>query len=339
MAQPYDIKMPPGAAGYGYRRTPLLDFFPERTPYSSAFLPVGNGHEIYWEQSGNPDGVPILLLHGGPGGGTSPVQRRFFDPDHYRIILFDQRGAGRSSPFGSVEHNSRELLIGDIERLRKHLSVDQWHVFGGSWGSTLALSYAARYPERCLGLILSGIFLMEREEIEWFFYGIKSFFPEAWEQFAGHIPASERGDLLNAYYKRLFSSNLEAATEAAIHWCLYESACASLIPNYETITTPQQKSAVLSIARIECHYFKHEVIAPQDSLLKQVGRFRAIPSVIVNGRYDMLCPIRTAHKLHLAWPEADYVVVPDGGHSEQDPAIRSRLIEATENAKTLSKLT
>jgi proline iminopeptidase len=339
MAQPYDIKMPPGAAGYGYRRTPLLDFFPERTPYSSAFLPVGNGHEIYWEQSGNPDGVPVLLLHGGPGGGTSPVQRRFFDPNHYRIILFDQRGAGRSSPFGSVEHNSRELLIGDIEQLRKHLSVGQWHVFGGSWGSTLALSYAARHPERCLGLILSGIFLMEREEIDWFFYGIKSFFPEAWEQFAGHIPASERGNLLDAYYKRLFSSNSEAATEAAIHWCLYESACASLIPNYETITTPQQKSAVLSIARIECHYFKHEVIAPEDSLLKQVDRFRAIPAVIVNGRYDMLCPIRTANRLHLAWPEADYVVVPDGGHSEQDPAIRSRLIEATENAKTLSKLT
>lgn len=339
MAQPYDIKTPPGDAGYGYRRTAPLDFFPEIKPYSTGFLPVGDGHEIYWEQSGNPDGVPVVVFHGGPGGGTSPVQRRFFDPDYYRIILFDQRGAGRSSPFGSVERNTREILIGDIEKLRGHLSVGAWHVFGGSWGSTLALSYAAAHPQSCLGLILSGIFLMEREEIEWFFYGINSFFPEAWEQFAGHIPADERGDLLNAYYKRLFSVDPETATQAAVHWCLYESACASLIPNYKTITTPGQKEAVLTIARIECHYFKHEVIAAEDSLLKQVDKFRAIPSVIVHGRYDMLCPIRTAHKLHLAWPEADYVVVPDGGHSEQDPAIRSRLIEATENAKTLYKLT
>lgn len=337
MAQPYDIKMLPGSAGYGYRRTPLLDFFPEIKPYSSAFLPVGNGHEIYWEQSGNPDGVPVVLFHGGPGGGASPVQRRFFDPGHYRIILFDQRGAGRSSPFGSVEHNTRAILLEDIERLRRHLSVDRWHVFGGSWGSTLALSYAAAHPDRCLGLILSGIFLMEREEIDWFFYGIKSFFPEAWEQFANYIPASERGDLLEAYHKRLFSDDKDIALEAAIRWCLYESACSSLIPNYETITTEGQKAAVLTIARIECHYFKNEVIAPEHSLLKQVDKFRAIPAIIVNGRYDMLCPIKTAHKLHLAWPEADYVVVPDGGHSEQDPAIRSRLIEATENAKTLYK--
>lgn len=179
---------------------------------------------------------------------------------------------------------------------------------------------------------------MEREEIDWFFYGIKSFFPEAWEQFAGFIPLTERSDLLNAYYKRLFSDDVETAMDAAIHWCLYESACASLIPNYETITTPEQKSAVLSIARIECHYFKHEVIAPENSLMKMVDKFRTIPSIIINGRYDMLCPIKTAHRLHLAWPEADYVVVPDGGHSEQDPAIRSRLIEATENAKTLYKL-
>jgi len=229
MAQPYDSKIPPGV-GYGYRRTPLLDLFPEIKPYSSAFFPVGNGHELYWEQSGNPDGVPVVLLHGGPGGGTSPQQRRFFDPDHYRIILFDQRGAGRSPPFGSVEHNTRNDLIEDIERLRRHLSIDQWHVFGGSWGSTLALSYAARYPKSCRSLILSGIFLMEREEIDWFFYGIKSFFPEAWEQFAGHVPLGERDDLLNAYHKRLFSDDQEKAQDAAIHWCLYESACASLIP-------------------------------------------------------------------------------------------------------------
>lgn len=335
---PHLDKPTPPATEYRYRRTPLLGFFPDIKPYSSAFLSLGNGHEIYWEQSGNPQGLPIVLLHGGPGGGTSPIQRCFFDPDYYRIIMFDQRGAGKSSPFGSIEDNARGLLVEDMEALRKHLSISKWHLFGGSWGSTLALSYASAYPQNCLSMILSGIFLMEREEIDWFFYGIRNVFPEAWEQFASIIPEEERGDLLNAYHKRLLSDDKDIAMEAAIRWCLYESACSSLIPNYETITTEEQKSQVLTIARIECHYFKHQVIAPENSLIHQVDKFRAVPSIIINGRYDMLCPIKTAHRLHLAWPEADYVVVPDGGHSEQDPAIRSRLIEATENAKTLYKL-
>jgi len=337
MAQSFDRPLI-NVTEYGYRRTPLLSLFPEIVPYSSGFLPLDNGHEMYWEQSGNPDGVPILLIHGGPGGGTSDMQRRFFDPDHYRIILFDQRGAGRSSPFGSVEHNTRAQLVEDIERLRGHLSVPHWHLFGGSWGSTLALSYASKYPTSCISMILSGIFLMEQAEVDWFFYGIKSFFPEAWEQFAGIIPEAERDDLLSAYERRLFSPDQNIAMEAAIRWCLYESACSSLIPNYETITTDEQKAQILTIARIECHYYKHEVIGADDSLINQIDKFRAVPSIIINGRYDMLCPIRTAHRLHLAWPEADYVVVPDGGHSEQDPAIRSRLIEATENAKSLYKL-
>ncbi len=335
MAQAYDRAVSSGNPGYGYRRTPLLDLFPEITPYSSAFLPLDHGHEMYWELSGNPDGAPVVLLHGGPGGGTAPVQRRFFNPDHYRIILYDQRGAGRSSPFGSVDYNDRETLVADLEKLRRHLHIPQWHVFGGSWGSTLALSYAAAYPKHCRSLILSGIFLMEREEIDWFFYGIRNFFPEAWEQFAHFIPESERGDLLTAYHNRLFGGDEKSAMDAAIRWCLYESACSSLIPNYETITTEEQKAAVLTIARIECHYFKNHVISPNRSLLKEVDKFRAVPAIIINGRYDMLCPIRTARRLHAAWPEADYVVVPDGGHSEQDPAIRSRLIEATENAKSL----
>lgn len=334
MVQVYD-KTPRGAAAYVYRRTPLLDPFPEIKPYSTAFLGLDHGHDMYWEQSGNPDGVPVVLLHGGPGGGTSPMQRRFFDPDHYRIILYDQRGAGRSAPFGGVAHNTREKLVADLEKLRRHLSIDKWHVFGGSWGSTLALSYAAAYPQAVHSLILSGIFLMEQAEIDWFFYGIQSFFPEAWEQFAHFIPEAERGNLLNAYHARLFSDDPVLASQAATRWCLYESACASLIPNYETITTEEQKATVLAIARIECHYFKNQVIPPDQSLLSQVDKFRAIPAVIINGRYDMLCPIRTAHRLHTLWPEADYIVVPDGGHSEQDPAIRSRLIEATENAKSL----
>lgn len=320
-----------------YRRTHILDLYPEIVPYSSGFLDLGDDHNMYWEQSGNPDGTPVVVVHGGPGGGTSPAQRRFFDPDHYRIILFDQRGAGRSSPYGSVENNTRSHLVADMERLRRHLSVPEWHLFGGSWGSTLALSYAAAYPERCIGMILSGIFLLEREEIEWFFQGIKSFFPEAWEQFAGIFPEEDRSDLLGAYYKRLFGQDSAKALEAAISWCLYESACSSLLPNYETITTEEQKAQVLTIARLECHYYRHEVIPTDKSLIRQVDRFRHIPSVIVQGRYDMLCPIHTAHRLHLAWPEADYIVVPDAGHSEQDPPIRSRLIEAAENAKSLYK--
>jgi proline iminopeptidase len=334
MAQSYEIKMPP-SAGQGYRSAPLLGLFPEIKPYSSGFLTLGNGHEMYWEQSGNPDGVPILFIHGGPGGGTNPFQRRFFDPDHYRIILYDQRSAGKSSLLGSVEHNTLPLLIEDIEKLRKHLSVERWHLFGGSWGSTLALSYASEHPQRCISMILRGIFLLEQEEIDWWLYGIRNIFPEAWEQFAHFIPESERGDLLTAYHKRLMGSDPAIALQAAIHWGLYENACSSLIPNYETITTNEQKAQVLALSRLECHYFRDQKISPENSLLTKVDKFRAIPSVIIHGRYDVICPLNTAHRLHQAWPEADYIVVPDGGHSSLDPTIRSRLIEATENAKTL----
>jgi len=336
MAQSFDKPLPP-ASEYGYRRTPLLSLFPEIKPYSSGFITLDHGHQMYWEQSGNPDGVPIVMIHGGPGAGTSPVQRRFFDPDYYRIILFDQRGAGRSSPHGSIEHNTTMALVHDMEKLRTHLSIKRWHLFGGSWGSTLALSYAAEYPDRCLSMILRGIFLLEQEEIDWWLYGIRNVFPEAWEQFAPYIPRAERLDLLEAYYRRLTGNNKEEALEAAIHWSLYESACSSLIPNYETITTDEQKADALAIARLECHYFRNNRIEPQDSLLLKIDRFRAVPSIIVHGRYDVVCPVSTAYRLHQHWPEADYVVVPDGGHSSLDPAIRSRLIEATENAKTLYK--
>lgn len=334
MAQGYDkpIMMP---AEYGYRRTPLLDLFPEIKPYSSGFISLDHGHQMYWEQSGNPDGVPIVLIHGGPGAGTSPIQRRFFDPDHYRIIMFDQRGAGKSSPHGSIDNNTTFLLVSDMERLREHLSIAKWHLFGGSWGSTLSLAYAAQHPDRCLSMILRGIFLCEQEEIDWWLYGIRSIFPEAWEQFANFIPRAERLDLLEAYYKRLMGNNKEEMLEAAIHWCLYESACLSLIPNYETITTEEQKAHAIALARLECHYFRNNRIEPKDSLLLKVDQFRSVPSIIVHGRYDVICPVSTAYRLHQQWPEADYVIVPDGGHSAFDPAIRSRLIEATENAKTL----
>ncbi len=317
------------------RRSPLLDVYPKLEPYSTGFLEVNDIHSLYWEQSGNPNGVPIVLLHDSPGAGATPEQRRFFDPDHYRIIIFDQRGAGRSAPLGCLEDNTLQDLIDDMERLRKQLDVERWHLFGGSWGSTLALSYARQHPERCLGMILRGIFLMEQSEIDWFLYGMKMVFPEAWDQFAAAMPEDRQDDLLRAYHEALTSPDDQIRTDAAIAWGLYEGACASLLPNYETITTYEQKAQALALARIESHYFLNDVIPPERSLMKDIDKIRHIPAAIVQGRYDIICPIHTAYRLHVAWPEADYVVVPDGGHSGQDPTIRSRLIEATEHARTI----
>ena len=315
---------------------PLMDLFPALPPYSSGFLAVDATHNLYWEQSGNPDGVPILLLHGGPGAGATPTHRRFFDPDFYRIVIFDQRGSGRSHPLGSLENNTTEHLVNDIEALRAHLSIERWHVFGGSWGATLALSYAAVHPKTCISLILRGIFLCEQSEVDWFLYGIKMLFPEAWEQFAGLIPEDEHDNLLDAYYARLTEGDEKTQLDAAIRWSLYEGACSSLHPNYETITTDEQKQQALALARIEAHYFKTQIREPKDSLLNAVETLRSIPATIIQGRYDAICPIITANTLHKAWPEADYIVVPDAGHSALDPALRSRLIEATEHAKTIA---
>ncbi|MCC6598220.1 MAG: prolyl aminopeptidase [Alphaproteobacteria bacterium] len=319
----------------GAARAVLFDLFPEISPYSSGFLAVEEPHNLYWEQSGNPEGVPIILLHGGPGAGSSPLHRRFFDPAHYRIILFDQRGAGRSTPMGSLVNNTTAHLVADMERLRQHLKIERWHIFGGSWGSTLALAYAGQHAQRCLSLILRGIFLCEQPEIQWFLYGIGTVFPEAWARFAEFIPEKERGDLLSAYYARLTAECPQTQLQAAIQWSLYESAASALFPVYEMVTTLEQKKHALSIARIEAHYFKHNVIAPENSLLKQVDAFRAIPATIVQGRYDMICPVITANRLHKVWPEADYIIVPDAGHTAQEPSLRSRLIEACEHAKTI----
>lgn len=317
------------------RRKMPFDLFPPLSPYSSGFLAVDDTHELYWEQSGNPDGIPVVHLHGGPGAGATAKHRRFFDPNHYRIIIFDQRGAGRSHPLGSLENNTLPHLLDDMEKLRHHLRVERWHLFGGSWGSTLALAYAQKHPQRCISLILRGISLLEQEEINWFIYGMKKFFPEAWEQFASLAPANEQDNLLNYYERILSSDDRKAAIDAAVRWSLYEGSCLSLIPNYETITSDEQKDIAWSIARIECHYYKNHVIPKEQSLLRGIDKIRSIPATIIQGRYDMVSPIATAHKLHHAWPEADYIIVPDGGHASMDPPIRSRLIEATENAKTL----
>ena len=318
------------------RRTPLLDLFPPLSPYSSGFLSVDDLHTLYWEQSGNPEGTPIVLLHGGPGAGATPMHRQFFDPDHYRIVIFDQRGAGRSTPLGCIENNTLPLLVQDIETLRQHLNIERWHVFGGSWGSTLGIAYAQAHPERCISMILRGIFMLEQNEIDWFLYGMRSLFPEAWEQFSSLLPEDQQYDLLEGYYERLTEGTPEQQIEAAIRWTLYEGACSSLLPNYETITTPEQKNHALALARMEAHYFRNNLISIDQSLFNNIDRLRSIPATIVHGRYDVICPIQTAHRLHQLWPEADYVIVPDGGHSALDPAVRSRLIEAVEHAKTLT---
>jgi len=309
-----------------------LDLFPRIEPYGHGLLAVGDGHSLYWEQLGNPEGVPVVFLHGGPGAGASTTHRRFFDPETYRIIIFDQRGAGRSKPFAGLAGNTTQHLIADIERLREHLGVDRWLVFGGSWGVTLALAYGIRHPERCLGFILRGIFLARARELHWFLYEMYKVFPEAWRAFTEFLPASERGDLLDAYYVRLCSPDPAVHGPAAAAWCAYESACSNLL----TEPAPPAAGAgqrLLALARIEAHYFKNALYLEDGYLLENVDKLRQIPATIVQGRYDMVCPVVTADELARAWPEAEYVIVPDAGHSALEPGIRSALVAATEAFK------
>ena len=300
-------------------------------------LRVDDIHTLYWEECGNPQGVPVVFLHGGPGAGATPTHRRFFDPAEWRIVIFDQRGAGRSQPLGETRNNTTELLIQDIETLRRERGIERWHVFGGSWGSTLAIAYAEDHPERCLGLILRGICLMQKHEIEWFLYGIRIFFPEAWETFAGFVPAEERKDLLGAY-SRIFAGQDEARKLDAMRiWAQYESTCSVLVPNADAAHMSNDDRHRIGLSTIEAHYFKNNLFTPDTKLLNNIDRIRAIPSVIVQGRYDAVCPILTANELHRRWPQAEYRIIPDAGHSALEPGIRSALIEATEKFKGTDK--
>ncbi|MEI6557326.1 MAG: prolyl aminopeptidase [Rhodospirillaceae bacterium] len=312
------------------------ELFPPIEPYQSGMLRVSEQHILYWEQSGNPAGVPVLFLHGGPGAGASPTHRRFFDPAHYRIVIIDQRGAGRSRPLGETRANTTELLIGDLERLRDLLGLSRWHVFGGSWGSTLALAYAQTHPGRCLSLILRGIFLMQRSEIDWFLTRMATIFPEAAAAFIGFLPEAEREDVLEAYWRRLNDPDPMVRIAAARAWSIYEGACSSLLPNPELVSAASEDSHALGLARIEAHYFRHNLFLPETRLLDEVHRVRRIPAVIVQGRYDIVCPIVTADRLHRAWPEADYRVIPDAGHSAMEPGIRAALVQATEQFKAIA---
>lgn len=307
---------------------PRGDLFPEIGPYETGWLPVDGGHTLYWEQVGNPRGRPVLFLHGGPGAGAGAVHRRFFDPVLWRVVIFDQRGAGRSRPLGRLVDNTTPHLVADIETLRRHLAIERWVLFGGSWGSTLAIAYAQAHPERVAGCVLRGVFLGRDREVEWFLHGLRAVFPEAWAQFAGFLPEAERGDLLGAYLRRLVDPDPAVHGPAARAWSVYEGSCSTLLPSPGTVSSFARDRTALGLARIEAHYFAHHLFLPEGGLLAHMQRLRGIPAEIIQGRYDMVCPPVTAFELAAAWPGARLTVVPDAGHSALEPGVRAALIAA-----------
>jgi len=306
--------------------------YPEIEPYQTGFLKTSDGHQIYYEQSGNPNGKPVIFVHGGPGGGTDAKHRRFFDPRKYRIILFDQRGCGKSLPYASLENNTTWHLVGDMESLRTLLKIDKWQVFGGSWGSTLALAYAEKHPTAVTELVLRGIFLLRKKEIDWFYQGgCSSIFPDAWEPYWNHIPPDERKDMLSAYHRRLTSPDDKIRKEAARVWSTWEGATSKLLPDAAFTSGYGEDQFAEAFARIECHYFTHKgFFEVDDQLLRDVGKIRDIPAVIVQGRYDVVCPVDSAWELHKRWPEAELILVPDAGHSAMEPGIARGLVAATD---------
>jgi len=312
-----------------------IDLYPRLEPFAHGVLAVDGLHKIYWEQSGNPHGTPVVFLHGGPGAGAIGAHRRFFDPRHYRIVIFDQRGSGRSKPYAELTDNTTDHLIGDMELLRQFLEIDKWMVFGGSWGASLALAYGIRHPDRCLGFVLRGVFLCRQREMDWFLHGMGMVFPEAWRAFTEFLPARERDDPLEGYYRRLVDPDPAVHLPAARMWSAYESACSNLMPKADPGGRGEDGRATLGVARIEAHYFKHAMFMEEGYLLDNVAALRGIPAVIVQGRYDIVCPIVSADELARAWPEAEYVIVGDAGHSAMEPGIRSALVRATEALKTL----
>ncbi|MCC7460857.1 MAG: prolyl aminopeptidase [Gammaproteobacteria bacterium] len=308
--------------------------YPAIRPYRTGRLRVSALHEIYFEESGTPRGKPVVFLHGGPGGATSPAMRRFFDPRCYRIVLFDQRGCGRSRPHASLVENTTWHLVADIETLRRHLDIGCWQVFGGSWGSTLALAYAQQHPQRVTELVLRGIFLLRRSELEWFYQnaeGAASLFPDRWEQYIAPIPLRERHDLMRAYHRRLTSRSRRVRNTAARAWSVWEAATSFLRASAGYIARFDDPDYAAAFARIECHYFVNGgFLERDDQLLRDVRRIRHIPAVIVQGRYDVVCPMRSAWQLHRAWPEASLRIVPDAGHSAMEPGITAELVAATD---------
>lgn len=313
----------------------MRDFYPEIEPYNKGFLKVSEIHNLYFEECGNPQGKPVVFLHGGPGGGVAPDHRRFFDPKVYRIVLFDQRGSGQSTPCAELRENTTWDLINDTEKIRTHLNIDKWVVFGGSWGSTLALAYAITHPEKVKALVLRGIFLCRPSEIKWFYQeGASHIFPDVWDEYLKPIPANERHDMVSAYYKRLTHADSNVRLEAAKAWSKWEAATSRLFVDKAAIDEFDDPEFALSFARIECHYFTNNAFFETNNwLLENVGKIRHIPGFIVQGRYDVVCPATSSWELHKAWPEAKYTLIADAGHAAAEPGTRSALIEATDACK------
>jgi proline iminopeptidase len=308
----------------------MKTLYPAIEPFDSGLLPVSDIHEIYYERCGNPKGIPVVFLHGGPGGGLMPMYRQFFDPAAFHIVLFDQRGSGKSTPHAELRENTTWDLIKDIETLRIKFGIEKWFVFGGSWGSTLSLAYGISHPDRCLGLVLRGIFLTRRKELEWFYQkGASEIFPDFWEEYIKPIPADERGDFMGAFYKRLTSHSESVRIEAATAWAIWEGAASKLYPSADLIEHFGNPHEALSLARIECHYFMNNSFFPSENyLLENADKIRHLPIVIVQGRYDVVCPMTSAWDLHKALPEAEFIVVPDAGHSVSEPGTASALVDA-----------
>lgn len=313
----------------------LREFYPEIEAFKTEFLKVSEIHTLYVEQCGNPNGRPVVFLHGGPGGGISTDHRRFFDPNHYRIILFDQRGSGKSTPAAELKENTTWDLVKDIETIREHLDIKDWLVFGGSWGSTLALAYAETHPQRVKALILRGIFLCRPSEIKWFYqFGASEIFPDIWESYSNHIPAEERHDYVSAYYKKLTHSDARVRLEAAKIWSKWEAATSRLIVDMNAINEFDDPTYALQFARIECHYFMNNAFFNTDNyLIENISKIKNIPTAIVQGRYDVVCPVRSAWDLHKAFPEAELHIISDSGHAAGEKGIRSMLIETTDKFK------
>lgn len=319
--------------------TELRTRYPALEPYKSSFIQVDAEHSLYFEESGNPKGKPVLFLHGGPGSGTKESHREFFDPAVYRIILLDQRGSGKSTPHASLNNNTTWHLVEDIEFLRNKLGVDKWVVFGGSWGSTLALAYATEHPGRVKGLILRGIFLCRPKEITWFYqFGAHHLYPDEWERYVAAIPESERMNMVEAYYRRLTSENTEIRLTAAKAWARWEGACLSLMPDAEYFKYFTADDHSVAVARIECHYFMHNGFFKTDNyLIEEINKIRErkIPGIIIHGRYDVVCPLENAWELHRAWPEARLEIIQNAGHSASDPGITDALVRAADEFRDL----
>ncbi len=308
----------------------MHELYPAIEPYRQEMLQVSQRHTIYFEESGNPQGKPVVIFHGGPGGGSQPIYRQYFNPNLWRIVQFDQRGCGKSTPHAELEENTTWHLVEDIEVLRKHLNIDYWVVSGGSWGSSLALAYSETYPDYCRALILRGIFMLRPKELAWFYQeGASYFFPDAWEKYIQPIPVEERDDMISAYYRRLLSPENHVRSQAARAWSIWEASTSKLVPDLDLIERFGTEEFADAFARIECHYFMNKgFFSSENQLLENIDRIRHIPTFIVQGRYDVVCPMFTAWELHKAFPEAKFIVVPDAGHSMTEVGIRSALIHA-----------